>query len=384
MRKVAVIGIGMTRFKSHWNKDIIDLALEAGVKAIQDAGIHQKDVQALYGGTMSGGLFSNQEHLSSMLSDQMGFKNIPATRVEAACASGGVAFRQGYLDVISGMHDLVVVGGVEKMTNVKANEVTRVLSTASDYERESLLGATFPSIYAMIAKRHMHSFGTTEEQMAEVSVKNHSNAISNEFAQFKKRISVDDVMNSMKISDPIKLLDSSPVTDGAAAVVIASEDKARQLCDSPVWISGSGHATDSVSLHDRESITTLKATVQASKQAYIQSKMNAKQIEVAEVHDCFTISEIISIEDLGFIKKGKGGNFTEEGNTCIGGSIPINTSGGLKAKGHPVGATGIAQVIEATLQLRGEAGKRQVEAETALTHNIGGSGGTAVVHIFKR
>jgi acetyl-CoA C-acetyltransferase len=384
MRKVAVIGIGMTRFGHLWEKDIISLAVEAGVKAVRDAGIHKKDVEVLYGGTMSGGLFNSQEHLGSMLPDYLGFKNIPSVRVEAACASGGLALRQGYIDIASGMHDIAVVGGVEKMTDLSTHSVTKVLATAADTEREGVFGATFPGLYAMMAKLHMHKFKTTEEQLAHVAVKNHKNALHNPFAQFHKEISVDDVLRSPKIADPLKLLDASPITDGGAAIVLASEEKAKELCDTPVWIAGSGHATDSISLHDRQDLLTLKATVMAAKQAYEQARLTPKDIQVAEVHDCFTIAELLAIEDLGFVSKGMSGKFVEEGHTQIGAKIPINTSGGLKAKGHPIGASGIAQAIEAVLQLRGDAGKRNTGAENALTHNVGGSGGTSVVHIFRR
>jgi len=383
MRKVAIIGIGQTKFGQAYNKGLVDLAVDAGVKAVRDAGIHQKDIESLYIGTMSGGLFINQEHLSSLIADYAGFKNIPSTRVEAACASGGLALRQAYLDVASGLHDISVAGGVEKMTDIGTSATTKVLSTAADTSRESIFGITFPGLYAMMARLHMYQYNTTEEHMALVSVKNHKNALKNQYAQFQKEISVSDVLNSTYIADPIKLLDASPITDGAAAVVLASEDKAKELCDTPIWIKGSGHATDTISLHDREDITSIKATIEAAKQAFRQARCEPKNIDVAEVHDCFTIAELIALEDLGFVKKGEGGKFTEEGQTCIGGKIPVNTSGGLKAKGHPVGATGIAQAIEAVLQLRGEA-SNNTKAETALTHNVGGSGGTAVIHIFSR
>lgn len=384
MRKVAIIGIGMTKFGHHWDRDLVNLSVEAGSKSIRDAGIHQKDIQALYVGTMSGGLFVNQEHLGSMISDYAGFKNIPSTRVEAACASGGLALRQAYLDIKSGNSDIVVAGGVEKMTDIGSHSITKVLATASDTEREAAFGATFPGLYAMMAKLHMHKYKTTEEQLAQVSVKNHKNALHNKYAQFQKEISVQDVLNSPLIADPLKLLDASPITDGAASVVLASEKKAKELCDTPIWISGSGHATDSISLHDRDDLLTLKASVVAAKQAYLQAKVTPRDIQVAEVHDCFTIAELLAVEDLGFVKKGESGKFIESGETEIGSKLPVNTSGGLKAKGHPVGASGIAQVIEAVLQLRGDAGKRNTNAEIALTHNVGGSGGTSVVHILKR
>jgi acetyl-CoA C-acetyltransferase len=384
MRKVAIIGIGMTKFGYLWEKDLSSLAVEAGMKAIRDAGIHQKDVEVIYGGTMSGGLFSNQEHLGSMIPDQAGFKNTPFVRVEAACASGGLALRQGYIDIASGFHDIAVVGGVEKMTDIGSYSITKTLATAADTMNEAVFGATFPGLYALMAKLHMHRFKTTEEQMAQVAVKNHKNAMLNPEAQYHKEISIKDVMDSIKIADPLKLLDASPITDGAAAVILASEEKAKKLCDTPIWIKGSGHATDTISLHDRDDLLSLKATVEAAKQAYQQAKSEPRKIGMAEVHDCFTIAELLAIEDLGFIEKGKSGKFTEEGQTEIGGKIPINPSGGLKAKGHPIGASGIAQAIEAVLQLRGDAGKRSTNAETALTHNVGGTGGTSVVHIFGR
>jgi acetyl-CoA C-acetyltransferase len=295
-----------------------------------------------------------------------------------------LALRQGYIDVASGLHDIAVVGGVEKMTDISAHSVTKVLATAADTEREAIFGATFPGLYAMMAKLHMHKYNTTEEQLALVSVKNHKNAMHNPNAQFHKEVSVQDVLNSPYIADPLKLLDASPITDGAAAIVLASEEKAKKLCDTPIWIAGTGHATDTISLHDRQDLLTLNATVHAAKQAYLQSKLEPKDIQCAEVHDCFTIAEILALEDLGFVKKGEGGNFTESGQTQIGGKLPINTSGGLKAKGHPIGATGVAQAIEAVMQLRGTAGKRNTNSEIALTHNVGGSGGTAVVHIFTR
>ncbi len=384
MRKVAVIGVGITKFGQLWDRDLSSMSVEAGVKAIRDAGIHQKDVEVLYGGTMSGGLFINQEHLASMLADHMGFRNIPSTRVEAACASGGLALRQAYIDVASGLHDVAVVGGVEKMTDIGTYSITKALATAADTVNEGNMGATFPGLYALMARLHMHKYKTTEEQMAAASVKNHENALHNPNAQFQKKITVSDVMESPKIADPLKLLDASPITDGAAALVLASEKKAKKLTDTPVWINGSGHATDTISLHDREDILSLQATINAAKQAYDQAKTEPKKIGMAEVHDCFSIAELLAIEDLGFVKKGLSGRYTEQGQTRIGGKIPVNPSGGLKAKGHPIGASGVAQAVEAVLQLRGDAGRRNTDAETALTHNVGGSGGTAVVHIFGR
>jgi acetyl-CoA C-acetyltransferase len=384
MKRVAVIGVGLTKFGELWETSFSQLFVEAGAMAINDAGIDGSDIDALYVGNMSGGRFVDQEHISCLIADHAGLAPIPATRVEAACASGGLAIRQGVMSILSGFHDIVVVGGVEKMTDVVTEKTTQTLATASDSEWEAFMGMTFPGLYALIARRHMHEYGTTREQLAMVSVKNHENAIHNPYAQFHSKITVEDVLRSPLVADPLRLLDCSPITDGAACVVLASEEKAREFVDNPVYITGSGQASSTIALHDRKKITVTDATVNAAKEAYARAKREPRDIQVAEVHDAFTIGEILAIEGLGFVEIGKGGKATEEGETAIGGRIPVNTSGGLKAKGHPVGATGVAQVVEIVLQLRGEAGKRQVDADVGLTHNVGGSGGTAVVHILEK
>lgn len=384
MRRVAIIGVGMSHFGEMWNKSFRELIAEAGLMALEDANIESEDIQALYGGTMASGRLIGQEHIASLIADHMGFKHIPATRVEDACASGGVALRQGYLAVASGAYDIVAVGGVEKMTDVSTAEVTYGLGGAGDEEWELFQGATFPGIYAMMARRHMYEFGTTEEQMAMVAVKNHENAYKNKYAQFHRLISVDDVLKSKKVADPIKVLDSSPITDGAAVAILAPVEIAKKYNDAPVEIIGSAQASDTIALHDRKTLTGIEATQIAAREAYKQAKVQPKDIQVAEVHDCFTIAEIMAIEDLGFFKKGEGGKATEEGLTKIGGKVAVNTSGGLKGCGHPVGATGVKQAVEITWQLRGEAEGRNTNAEIGLTHNVGGSGGTVVVHILKR
>ncbi len=384
MKRVAVIGVGLTKFGELWEPSFSPPIVEAGAMAINDAGIDGSDIDALYVGNMSGGRFIDQEHISCLIADHAGLTPIPATRVEAACASGGLAIRQGVMAILSGMHDIVVVGGVEKMTDLVTEKTTQTLATASDSEWEAFLGMTFPGLYALIARRHMHEYGTTREQLAMVAVKNHENALHNPYAQFHTKITVEDVLRSPLVADPLRLLDCSPITDGAACVVLASEEKAREFVDNPVYITGSGQASSTIALHDRKSITVVDATVNAAKEAYARANREPRDIQVAEVHDAFTIGEILAIEGLGFVKVGEGGKATEEGETAIGGRIPVNTSGGLKAKGHPVGATGVAQVVEIVLQLRGEAGKRQVDADIGLTHNVGGSGGTAVVHILEK
>ncbi len=384
MKRVAVIGVGLTKFGELWETSFSQLFVEAGAMAINDAGIDGDDIDALYVGNMSGGRFVDQEHISCLIADHAGLTPIPATRVEAACASGGLAIRQGVMSILSGFHDVVVVGGVEKMTDVVTEKTTQTLATASDSEWEAFMGMTFPGLYALIARRHMHEYGTTREQLAMVAVKNHENALHNPYAQFHSRITVEDVLRSPLVADPLRLLDCSPITDGAACVVLASEEKAREFVDNPVYITGSGQASSTIALHDRKKITVTDATVNAAREAYARAKREPRDIQVAEVHDAFTIGEILAIEGLGFVEIGEGGRATEDGETAIGGRIPVNTSGGLKAKGHPVGATGVAQIVEVVLQLRGEAGKRQVDADVGLTHNVGGSGGTAVVHILEK
>ncbi len=382
-KRVAVIGIGMTKFDEHWEKSLRDLSTEAGILAIKDAGVDGSSINALFIGNMSAGRFIGQEHLAPLATDQAGLNPIPATRCEAACASGALAFRKAYHSILSGEHEIVVAAGAEKMTDLKGTDAIATLMGAGDQEWESSIGLTFTGLYALIARAHMHMFGTTREQLAMVSVNNHKNAVHNEKAQFPKEITVDDVIKSPVIADPLRLLDCSPITDGAAAVVLASERIARNIAKQPVWILGSGQASDTLALHDRKSLVEMAATKVASRKAYEQAHMKPEDINLAEVHDCFSINEIISIEDLGFCEKGKGGKFVEEGKITIKGEKPINTTGGLKAIGHPVGATGIRQIVDIVRQLRGECGPIQIKgADNGLALNIGGSGATSIVHIL--
>ncbi len=388
MRDVAIIGVGYTKFGEMWGRSFRDIMIEAGLEAITDAGIEGREIDAMYVGNMSGGRFIAQEHVSALIADYSGFArdfHIPATRVEAACASGGLAVREAYINVASGLHDIVVAAGVEKMTDIGTEMTADVLASASDREWEGFSGATFPGLYALIANYHMHRYGTTREDLAEVSVKNHNNGSLNPKAQFRNRISIETVLNSPLVADPLRLYDCSPITDGAAAVILAPAEVAKKYTDTPVYIKASAQASDTIALHDRRDIATLDATVFASKRAYKQAGIKPTDVDVAEVHDCFTIAEIVAYEDLGFCRKGEGGMLIREGVTAIDGDIPVNPSGGLKACGHPVGATGVKQVAEVVLQLRGDAGKRQVDgAEIGLTHNVGGTGATAVVHILSR
>jgi acetyl-CoA C-acetyltransferase len=386
MRDVTIIGIGITQFGELWDKSFRQLIAEAGASAILDAGISGKEIDAMYVGSMSSGRFVGQEHVGALVADVSGFSHmhIPSTRVEGACASGGLAVRQGYLSIASGINNIVIVGGIEKMNDVGGVSATETLATASDQEWEAFFGATFPGLYAMIAKRHMYEYGTTKKQLAQVAVKNHANGALNPNAQYKKPITLEYAMNATIVADPLGLMDCAPVSDGAASIVLCAADIAKKYTEKPIKIIGSGQGSDTLALHARRDICTLDATVHAGKMAYKQAKITPKQINLAEVHDCFTIAEICAIEDLGFVKKGEGGKAVENKITTLDGSLPVNTSGGLKSKGHPVGATGVAQIVEITQQLRGEAGKRQVkDARIGLTHNVGGSGATCVVHILE-
>ena len=383
MRDVAIIGVAQTKFGELWDSSFRDLVTEAGLGAIEDAQIEGNDLEAMFVGNMSAGLFVGQEHIASLITDSSGLNPIPCTRVEAACASGGLALRSGIMAVASGYHDIVISAGVEKMTDVV--DSTSAIATASDQEWEAQQGVTFPSLYAMMARRHMYEYGTTREQLAMVSVINHENAKNNPKAQYPFDISVEKVLNSSKVADPLRLLDCSPVSDGAAAAILCPAEDAKKYTDTPIYVKASAQASGTIRLHDRKSLTTIDSSVNASRNAFKMAGMTPKDIDAVEVHDCFSINGLLAIEDIGFVEKGKGGQAIEDGMTRIDGDIPVNPSGGLKARGHPLGATGIAQAAEIVWQLRGEAGKRQVDgAEVGMTHNIGGTGGTAAVHIFSR
>jgi acetyl-CoA C-acetyltransferase len=374
----------MNRWGELWEKSHRDIWTEAALEAISDAGVDRVD--AMYVGCMSGGLFMGQEHLGALLAEQLGMGPIPGTRVESACASGGLAFRLAYLEVASGAHDIVIATGLEKMTDVDGAEATYALSTAADQEYECYHGVTFPGLYAMMARAHMHHHGTTRQQLADVAVKNHRHGAKNPLAQFPMEVTAEQVMESVLVADPLRILDCSPITDGAAAVVLAPLEEARRIAKSPlVRVAASAHATDAIALHDREDLTWLNSTAHAAGLAYKQAGIEPSNLSFCEVHDCFTIAEIMVIEALGLTERGQGGTAASSGMTAIGGKVPVNPSGGLKSKGHPVGATGVAQVREVVTQLRGKAGDRQVEnAHYALTQNMGGTGASSVIHVFER
>ena len=384
MKNVAVIGAGATQFGELWNKGLRDLLAESQLKALDDARINPKDIDMIFTGNMCSGEFAGQQHIGAMAADILNLK-VPSAKVEGACASGGLAFRAGLQAIKSGEAEVVLVNGAEKITDVLTRQATTGLMGAGDEMWEGFSGATFCGLYAMMARAYMHQFGLTREQLAMVAVKNHKHGSLNPIAQFKKEITVDQVINSSMIADPLTLLDCSPITDGSASVILASEEYAKKFSDTPIWIKGSAQASDTLALHSRESLTDIPATRIAAQTALQQAGLTPHDIDVTEIHDCFTIAEIMAMEGLGLVERGKAGKLIEEGQTYYDGKIPVNPCGGLKACGHPVGATGVKQIMEIVHQLRGDAGKRQVDGATVgLSHNVGGTGATVVVNVFSR
>ena len=407
-RNVCVVGAGMTRFhhKLHAEKQGREIFVEAALEAVAsvDKGFSLRDTEALYVGYFSSDMFERQAHTSALMADWLGINPRPAVRVEAACASSGVAVNLGALAVASGLYDVVLVGGVEKMRNLDTSQVTDTLAMAADTSYEAAMGFTFPGLYAAIADAHFNRYGSTWEQLASIAVKNHVNGALNDKAQYqetimeiagklgeRKGLKFKDELEFLRselnpvVAAPLRLFDCCPISDGAAVVILAAEEVANRYTDTPVRLLGIGQASDSMALHDRDDLTTLKATTLASRQAYGMAGIKAKDVDVACVHDCFTIAEIVASEDLGFFPKGKGGVAAVEGRTGLSGDKPINPDGGLKAKGHPVGATGAAMVVEIYKQLRGQAGRRQVkDAEVGLTHNVGAAGATVAVQVYGR
>ncbi len=380
-----IASVGLSKFGRRQGVYARELFAEAALEAFGrlknfDPG---KDIKAAFIGQMSES-YEHQSHTAPMSASWAGLLPAPAIRVEDACASSGAALRCGIMAIKSHMFDIVLVGGVEKMTNQPTPEVTGILATASDYPFEQWNGMTFPGLFALMATAHMHEYGTTEEHMAQVAVKNHKHGALNPKAHMQKEITLEEALKSRPVSWPLKLYDCSLITDGASCLVLTTPKLAKRMTDSYVHVIGTGQAQDTFCLHERESLTTVKAAKSAAQEAYKMANTKPKDVQVAEVHDCFTIAEIIAYEDLGFCRPGQGGKFVESGATSLGGSLPVNTSGGLKSKGHPVGATGTAQIAELYLQLTGQADRRQVkDADIALAHNLGGSGATAIVHILR-
>ena len=415
MREVAIIGAGMSKFGAFPDKFSRDLFVEAFINCLEsiDQNFEPKDIEALYLGNYSSDLFEGQGHLAPMCAELAGLIPKPALRTEDACASSGIALREAILAIASGVYDIVLVGGVEKMTDLPTAGVTDTLASAADKIFEFLNGFTFPGLYAAMATARMKEYGTTKEDFMRIGIKNHENGALNPFAQMNK--SVKEIMESKKqkaikqgkpapewtdemdflhdlsanpyIAYPMRLFDCSLVTDGAACIILTSKELAKKYTDTPIYIVGTGQGSETFALQDRESLLSLRSAVNAARMAYKMAGVEPKDIQLAEVHDCFTIAEMIAMGDLGLWEREDINRAVREGETALDGVRPINTSGGLKSKGHPVGATGAAQVVEIFKQMRGEAeGKRQVkfDVECALTHNVGGSGGSCVVHIFKK
>jgi acetyl-CoA C-acetyltransferase len=383
MRPVAIIGIGKTAFGAFPDRDLRSLAVEAGQKCLADAHVSPSQVEAYYLGNFAGPSFVGQNHLAPYIAGAMGITGVPCTRFEAACASSGSAFYHAVSSVAAGLNDVVLVAGVEKMTSQTTPKVTEILAGAGDTCGEVRAGATFPALFAMIARRHMYQYGTTREMMAAVAVKNHENGAKNPLAHMRKVITMEQALKGKPISEPLTVFDCSLISDGAAAVLIAPLERAGEFTDKPVKVLGVAQTSDYVALDQKEDITTFRAVSAAAQKAYKMAGVTAQDIQFAEIHDCFTIAEIIATEDLGFVKKGEGGPYALAGCTRLTGPLPINTSGGLKSKGHPVGATGVGQICDLVYQLRGEAGERQLARHSlGLAQNLGGSGATAVVTIL--
>lgn len=380
--KIAFLGVGTTKFGELWEVSPRTLVCQAVNEALGDAGLSLAEIEAVYVGNMLSGILGTQENLGALFAEELGMR-VPAFKIEGACASGGLAVHNAVNSILAGTYKTVLVVGIEKMTDHKPEEIAMALMSGG-HDEERAAGATFPSLYALLARAHIEKYKTTEKDLAAVSVKNHYHATLNPRAQFQFEIAMEQVLGSPLITDPLRLLHCSPNSDGASAVIVSSIKNKVSNKKNSVYIVASSVATDSLGLAGRKDLTSLRAAVEAAKKAYQVAEVTPNEIDVAEVHDCFSIAEIIACEDLGFFEKGKAAREIGKGATRLGSGRPVvNPSGGLKACGHPVGATGVKQIAEIVNQLRGEAGKRQVRgAKIGLTHNVGGSGAVAVIHIL--
>ena len=385
LKNTNIVSAAQTKFGKLDGISLREMFAEAVDKATMDSGIPKSEIQAAFIGTFIPEMLVHQGHTAPLLVDYAGMKGLPATRHEAACASGATALRAGIMAIESGLYDTVLVAGAEKMTSVSTNRATEALAAAADDEFESSVGLTFPGVFGISAVAHMDAYGTTEEDMALVAVKAHKNASTNPYAQFQKEISLEKALTPRYIAWPLKLFDCSPISDGAAAVVLTSNEKAKEYTDLPVKIIGTGQASASMNLCDRDNLTSFEASVRAGKVAYDMAGLTPKDMDFAIVHDCFTIAEIIASEDIGIFKPGEAAKAVREGVTALDGDFPINPMGGLKAVGHPVGATGVKQIVVSYKELIGEAGPNQVpKHDTAIVHNFGGTGATCVISILRR
>ena len=382
MEKVCVLGAGSTKY-GKLDDSISDITLQASVGAIESAGIESKDIKAGYISNVFG-VADKQVHLGPVVMSNLGISDRPSLSIESACGSGSVSFREAYANVAAGFYDVALVTGVEKVTHTGTEWTTTYFSYCSDFFYEGQAGASFPGLFASMARAYIHEFNATEEDFAQVAVKNHDNGLLNPKAHLRKKITVDDVMSSAVVASPLKLYDCCPFSDGASAVILCSEKFAKEHGGNYIEVLGSGRGGSPAALQGREHLTTIPSTKIAAEAAYKMAGITPKDVDFAEVHDCFTIAEIVDSEDLGFFEKGKGVEAVREGKTKLNSEISINPSGGLKSKGHPIGATGVGQVVEVFDQLTGKAGERTVKnAKIGLTQNFGATGASCAVHIFQ-
>jgi len=383
MTRVGVVGIGHGRFGQRSDATVQELAFEAYRVALEDAGITPEELDASVIGSVPE--YHKQRSLAGVIQEYLNLNPKPTWLTEVACASGSAAIRTAWMAIQSGLHEVVLVVGCQKMTELTTPEILALMGRVGEVQWESVFGTTFPGYYAMFAQRHMHEFGTTKDHLVDVAIKNHYYGARNDNALFRKEITREKAMASDPVASPFNVYDCCANADGAACLILASEERAGKISDNPVWLDGVGCATASMSVLRRPDLVGLPSATDASNQAYKMAGVTAKDIKVAEVHDCFTIAEIMAYEDLGFCKKGEGGPFVADRQSYIGGSTPVNVDGGLKSKGHPIGATGVSQAYEIVRQLRGECGERQVpDANIGLTHNVGGIGQYCFVNVYRR
>ena len=385
MSEVRVAGVGLTPFGSHPERTGRDLFAEAALRAFEDAAVDRADVEELNYGNFMGALAEHQGHQAPLMAEAAGVR-CPASRYESACASAGVAVREAVRTVAAGDADVVLAGGMERMTNLPTDEVTEGLAIAADDLFEARAGVTFPGAYALMATAYFDAYGGTRADLAHVASKNHANAVPNEYAQYRKEVSVDEALDAPPVAEPLHLYDACPITDGASALVLVSEEYAAEHdLDAPVAVTGTGQGTDRMALGDREHLARTPAADAAADAAYADAGVEPGDVDVAEVHDCFTIAEVLALESLGLFEPGEGIAAAREGVTTADGDLPVNLSGGLKAKGHPVGATGGSQIAELTRLLRGDHPNsgHVSDAEVGVTHNAGGTVASAVVHVLE-
>jgi acetyl-CoA C-acetyltransferase len=384
MRDVCITGIGSTPFGKLEGRSGSSLAVEAANAALLRAGVERSEIGALYLGNFVSGPLSGQEVLAGLVGEELGLANIPCTKVEGACASGGIAFRHACLAVASGLTDAALVIGVEKMTHANGAQVTSALNCAMDNEAEGLSGLTFPGVFGLMWRIHAAKYGTTRDQVSAVVMKNKANGLKNPLAQMGATLTLEQIRQSANIADPLQLYDCCPVSDGAAAIVVVRADRAKEAPDLAIRVLASAQTRGSPRISSQAANCSFDANVAAGLKAYELAGLSAKDIDFVELHDCFSVAEIIDSEDLGLVPRGKGAVWAAEGRTRVGGQIPINPSGGLISKGHPVGATGVGQLYEATLQLRGQHTNQVMDAAIGMTHNLGGTGVACSVSILAR